>query len=102
MYERAFGHELPGPVDGNFLVVEWPDGVGYIRDAFDFISDQRQFGDRGLPLRLQPVQIESGLRLMGEDFSPWEVRAIAAMDAAYCSALTSVIADDISRHAKKT
>lgn len=100
MRERQFGHDLPRPMKGNHLVVEWPEGAGYLREVFDYLSDQRQSGERGLPQRLQPSQIEAGLRIMGEDLETWELRAITAMDAAYCNALTAVIAEDIQRHTK--
>lgn len=100
MRERAFGHDLPAEMQGDLIKVKWPNGSGYLREIFEFLSDQRETGERGFPQRLQPSQIEAGLRILGEDIEPWEIRTLTAMDAAYCSALAAVIAEDVRRHTK--
>lgn len=83
------------------LNIEWPEGFDYLREAFEFVSDQRETGEQGMPQRLKHTEIEAGLRQLGETFAPWEVRALTAMDAAYCNALCGEIAADMKRHAKK-
>ena len=98
MRERQFGHALPAPMIGDTLIVEWPEGTGYLRSVFDFLSDQRGSKEHGLPMRLRHSEVEAGLRILDEEMEGWELRALAAMDAAYCNALSAVIADDARRH----
>lgn len=114
MRAHQFGRDLPGErvvrkvrsKSGQVslhvtLAVEWPREFSYLREAFEFLSTQRESGQHGLPQPMQFTDIEAGLRQIGEALAPWEVRALTAMDTAYCNALSAVMADDMKRHAKK-
>lgn len=113
MRDYQLGRELPGEVNVRkvrneagqvevtaTLPVEWPEGYAYLRDWFDFLSDQREVGAQGFPQRLKLSEIEAGLRLLGEDPGTWELRALTTMDAAYCNALSGEMVADMKRHLK--
>lgn len=113
MRDYQLGRELPGEVRVRkvkteagqvevtaTLLVEWPEGFAYLREVFDFLSDQREVGAQGFPQRLQPTEMEAGLRQIGEALSPWEICTLTAMDAAYCNALSGEMAADMKRHSK--
>lgn len=80
--------------------IEWPAGTAYLVEAFTDLSCERSFVD-GRPSAIGFEVIEAWCRLTHTPLEPWQVRCIAAMDAAYRAALAEELTADQRRHAKK-
>jgi hypothetical protein len=99
MYERAFGHDMPGRMVKDTLLVDWPAHTAYLRNLFDAISTRRQRGQEG-PMTITHSDVEAALRRQGLDLAPWEHAALDAMEAGWMKAVKEVIKDDQERHQK--
>jgi hypothetical protein len=100
MYERAFGHELPGPIVDDVVQIQWPENTEYLREIFDRIGTRRPRGPEG-PVGVPHAEVTASLTRQGLSLTTWEHDALDAMEIRWLAAIREVIAADRDRHDKR-